>query len=326
MPTLVTVGVPVYNVEKYIERCARSLFSQSYDNIEFLFVDDCSFDNSISILRRIHEDYKRSNVRIFSHNKNLGLVEARNTVIANAQGKYIMWVDSDDWVEADFVQAAVEAIEANGSDVVCFGHIIHDGVGKKEVWYPSYEDTKEYTLSILKSSSPVNVWNKISKTSLYREHNIHSVPGCNVAEDFVMSSKLLAHSTNTYTLRKLLYHHNRQNPSSYSATNEEYRWESFWKSCDSLCSYFRADEELLCAMEITKAYTITADLIEYSKFPSKKYYYSSRGRISEIPRGIIRRMELPRRFVIYLSRMRCLLVPYCRLAYMIKHRRLSFNA
>ena len=87
----VSVLVPVYGVEKYIEECARSLFEQTYGNIEYVFVDDCSKDGSIAILERVAEEYpqRKSQTRIIRHDHNRGLGGARLTALQKATGEYV---------------------------------------------------------------------------------------------------------------------------------------------------------------------------------------------------------------------------------------------
>ena len=93
----ISIIVPIYNVEQYIERCARSLFEQTYDDIEYVFVDDCSPDNSLNILYEVLNDYPHriSNVKIIRHIENKGLTAARNSGLEVATGDYIAHCDSD---------------------------------------------------------------------------------------------------------------------------------------------------------------------------------------------------------------------------------------
>jgi glycosyltransferase involved in cell wall biosynthesis len=88
----VSILVPVYGVENYIERCARSLFEQTYENIEFVFVDDCSPDNSIQELEKIIKNYpnRKGQIKIIHHEKNIGLSGARHTAINNATGDFVI--------------------------------------------------------------------------------------------------------------------------------------------------------------------------------------------------------------------------------------------
>lgn len=97
----VSVIIPVYNVEKYIEHCARSLMEQTLMDIEYIFVDDCTPDHSMEILQRVLTDYpeRLESIRIIHHTQNSGLATVRNTGLQIAQGEYIIHCDSDDWVE-----------------------------------------------------------------------------------------------------------------------------------------------------------------------------------------------------------------------------------
>ena len=116
----VSVVVPVYGVEAYIGQCVRSLFSQTWDNCEFIFVDDGSPDNSISMLESVlttEFPQLQSSVKVL-HEPNSGLPCARMAGLAKAEGDYIIHVDSDDWVEPDYVRNLVEKAIDEGADVV----------------------------------------------------------------------------------------------------------------------------------------------------------------------------------------------------------------
>ena len=109
----ISVIIPVYNVEKYIERCVRSLFEQTLGEIEYIFVDDCTPDGSIAILRRIIEDYpeRKPFVSIISHEQNKGLAIARRTGVNAACGEYVAFCDSDDWVDTNMYEKLLVIIQ-----------------------------------------------------------------------------------------------------------------------------------------------------------------------------------------------------------------------
>ena len=102
----VSICVPVYGVEKYIERCAISLFEQTYPDIDFIFVNDCTKDRSIEILEEVITRYpeRQKDIKIINHAKNLGLAAARNTLIENATGEFVFIVDSDDYLALNAVE------------------------------------------------------------------------------------------------------------------------------------------------------------------------------------------------------------------------------
>ena len=118
----ISVIVPVYGVERYMERCARSLFEQTLDDIEFIFVDDCSPDRSLDILNEVLEEYvdRQLQTQIVRLDQNGGLPNARKVGLRLATGNYIIHCDSDDWVERDMYRAMYEkAIKTNADMVVC---------------------------------------------------------------------------------------------------------------------------------------------------------------------------------------------------------------
>ena len=118
-PYSVSILVPVYGVEKYIERCARSIFEQTYHNLDIVFVDDCTPDKSIEILKRVLEEYpgRKAQTRIIRHAYNRGLSAARNTAVAAATGTFLTHVDSDDWIELNARgRAGEEADRDRGGD------------------------------------------------------------------------------------------------------------------------------------------------------------------------------------------------------------------
>ena len=116
---LVSIGIPVYNVEPYIEKCLLSVLNQTYQNLEILVVDDLGTDNSMQIVRDIqHQHISGSKIRIFTQRQNGGSGEARNTAIQNAKGKYIYFLDSDDYIELNTLELMVDNAEKYDTDVV----------------------------------------------------------------------------------------------------------------------------------------------------------------------------------------------------------------
>ena len=99
----VSVIVPVYNAGRYIERCLRSLFEQTLDSIEYIFVDDCSPDDSMDILKRVLDEYpeRKDDVKILTHQVNTGQSGARRDGMRIASGEYMIHCDADDWVDTD---------------------------------------------------------------------------------------------------------------------------------------------------------------------------------------------------------------------------------
>ena len=116
---LVSIGIPVYNVEPYIEKCLLSVLNQTYQNLEILVVDDLGTDNSMHIVENIVKNHPNgSRIRIITQIKNGGSGEARNSVIQNALGKYLYFLDSDDYIEKKTIELMVDQAEKHKTDAV----------------------------------------------------------------------------------------------------------------------------------------------------------------------------------------------------------------
>lgn len=120
----VTVVVPVYKVEQYIERCARSLFEQTLEDMEFIFVDDCTPDNSVEVLKRIIAQYpqRKEQTIILKNSHNRGLLQTRLSGFLHAKGIYLGTVDSDDWIEPGAFDTLYQKAEEEKADCVLFGY------------------------------------------------------------------------------------------------------------------------------------------------------------------------------------------------------------
>ena len=120
MNKLVSVIIPFYNVEDYIEECLKSVINQTYRNLEIIFVDDCSPDNSYLIVKKYMDRDDR--IRLIRHKENLGLGGARNTGLKEANGEFIYFLDSDDYIENNYIEKMVYNIK--DADMVCNNRIL----------------------------------------------------------------------------------------------------------------------------------------------------------------------------------------------------------
>lgn len=116
---LVTIGIPVYNVEPYVEKCLLSVLNQTYQQLEILVVDDLGTDRSMQLVEQLQQSHPSGQkIRIVTHTCNKGLGEARNSAIDEAKGKYLCFVDSDDYIEPQTIELLVKEAEANEADAV----------------------------------------------------------------------------------------------------------------------------------------------------------------------------------------------------------------
>ena len=207
MNSKVSIVVPVYGVEKYIERCARSLFTQTFGDIEYIFVNDCTKDSSMQVLEFVMKDYPARNVRIINKEKNEGLPQARKTGVLASTGDFIMHIDSDDWVEHDIVEKLyARAMEEVADMVYCD-------------WVEEYEDRsvlfsqhpmsiENYYKSILGFKSFSYVWNRLTKRELYDGIEF---PIPYMLEDFVITSQLVSKAMKVSLVQEPLNHYSKMN-------------------------------------------------------------------------------------------------------------------
>ena len=240
---LVSIIVPVYNVANYIRKCAHSLFSQTYTNCEFVFVDDCGTDNSIAILKDVASQYKSLNIKILKHGFNRGLAAARNTGIMNATGAYFLHVDSDDWISHDAVEKLLKKAESTQSDVVLFDckFVYNDRTEdfKNLRWTISKKDSlRRWILSPLTSNCIY-----FAKASIYKDNNIRLIDGVNICEAFYLSILVLYFAKSVVNLEESLYFYNRCNLSSYTNNLHKYRGQEL-KAYDGIINFFNALGEL----------------------------------------------------------------------------------
>lgn len=188
----VSVVIPVYGVEKYIERCARSLFEQTLDDIEYIFVNDCTKDRSIDILNAVINDYpaRKDQVRIIYHEKNKGLPFARQSGWQVATGEYIANCDSDDWVDLNLYEMMYNvAIEKNADIVVSdFISVRQDGT-ERICGLRNVNASKEDVIKdIMYMRTLWCIWNKLFRHDLLLQ--LEEPPQKYMAEDMSVTLPL----------------------------------------------------------------------------------------------------------------------------------------
>lgn len=173
---LISIIIPVYNVEKYLHRCLDSVINQSYSNLEILLIDDGSTDSSLQICN----EYASRDARIkVIHQENMGLAGARNTGIRNVNSSYFASIDSDDYVDKDFIYKLYNCMSLSNSDIVQCNYVAlnNDDNQLIEKSKPSNSELLEfsdyaYLNTLLKEEyHPANIlyWNKLYKTELWKD-------------------------------------------------------------------------------------------------------------------------------------------------------------
>ncbi len=206
----------MYNVEDFVERCATSLFQQTLEDVEFIFVDDCSPDNSVEILMQILDRFpqRKRQVKLIRMPRNSGSAAARNAGLDKAKGKYVMFADSDDWMEETYVDDMVAKIDANQSDIAYCDY------------FETYKDENQYNCqdhgtdalncisAMLTGCMHGSTWNKIYRRSFLIDSHQRFVDGADLFEDVGWNIRLFALAGRISYLNKAYYHYVQYNEGS----------------------------------------------------------------------------------------------------------------
>ena len=213
----------MWGVEKYIEKCARSLFESTLEDIEFIFVDDYTPDKSVEVLERVMTDYPKrvQQISIVHHKANKGLPQARKTGFEASHGEFITYCDSDDWVAPTMYSKMLEKAALGGYDLVCCDFVY---LSDNEVlWKPTYDTNKtaeELRKDLIACRVSNAVWNKIVHRSVYENNGIY-FPTYSMDEDDVLTCQWAYYSRRPGYLHKCLYFHYANPDSMTHAKSKE---------------------------------------------------------------------------------------------------------
>ena len=213
----VSVIIPVYRVEKFIEKCAASLFSQTLDDVEFIFVDDASPDNSMAVLKKCIQQYpqRKAQIRMLVHKENKGLPAARNTGLAAASGEYVFHCDSDDFVEPDMLETLYDEAKKKDADIVWCDWYLSFEHNERYMKQPDYATPMEALKAMLAGLMKFNVWNKLVRRRLYVDNQIAFPAGYAMGEDMTMML-LFAVAGKVAYIPQAFYHYVKLNTEAYS--------------------------------------------------------------------------------------------------------------
>lgn len=302
----VSVIVPIYKVEKYIARCAQSLFEQSLDDIEYIFVDDCTPDRSMEVLQAEIEKYRlrfaeeKKVVRTIRMPANGGLSAVRRHGIQLATGDYIIHCDSDDWVDTDLYEKLYNKAISTGSEIVMFpvtedwgdhsfvrvlGELGDDCQKVLENWY--CDCVQMYTV------------NKLVKRSVYVDNDLLPFEGINMWEDNGLMLRVFYYAKGLSQIEGSTYHYFRGNEYAIShgygrkAVDQMLKCakllDEFFKSKPDYPRYKKTADSIKYYARINLVTDKFSELREYYKtFPETDYIIPCLGRNSFSSKGIIR--------------------------------------
>lgn len=242
----ISILVPVYNAQRYIERCARRLFEQTYDDLEYVFVNDCSPDKSIEILKTTLNEYphREKQVRIINHHKNRGVAASRSTLLANATGDYILWIDADDFIENETIELLVTKAKTTNADLIYFGAAWYNrSKGIKKIPKSNVNNSHDFITCVLSGSIPPVLWSNFMKRDIFEKHNINFIEGLDMGEDFLALIKFAYYSKTITNSEKILYYQDISDRNSLTRPSNETKAEKYLnitlKNLDDIEFFFR---------------------------------------------------------------------------------------
>ena len=238
----ISLIVPIYGVEKYIAKFAESALDQTYQDLQFIFVNDGTKDRSMEILRDlIANRYAHLQSRIVIVDKeNGGLPSARKAGLDVAEGEYVLFADSDDWMETDAVEKVMAKADETHADIIYFDLIKEYGNRT------SYKREREYT-GATKDDFIVNIFNyksfgytvtKCFKRRLYTENVIY-FPKLGMHEDIYLMSQIIFYAKSLAHIPEALYHYRKDNPDSFCAQDRLKRHVSSTTNLLDLYEHYR---------------------------------------------------------------------------------------
>jgi glycosyltransferase involved in cell wall biosynthesis len=271
---LVSILVPIYKVEKHLSKCLDTIFHQTYSDVEYIFVNDCSPDNSLNILNNYigKNNIDKNKVTIISHFENKGIAITRNDLLDHAKGEYVLFVDSDDWVEADMVEQLISTTNNGTIDIVGCDYTDDYADGERKFHYENYtQDCKENIIRILNYNIGPAMWKILVRRELFK--NIRFNPRIEIGEDYIVSVKLYYYAKNCSNIHKYLYHYIQYNETRYSGQTEKsisdhinaiIEVENFFKSVGLFTQ--KINYEIKLRKFNIKRYYLFSPLLDYTKW------------------------------------------------------------
>ncbi len=207
----ISILMPIYKVEQYIEKTLDSIFTQTYPYLDYVFVNDCSPDKSILVLKDTIKKHhiEADRYTIIDHVQNEGIAVSRADCIAYAKGDYVFFVDSDDWIERNTVEHLVAATKDGKIDIVGCDYMKEYLSGESTYHHENYSDScRENLIRCLNYDISTVLWKLLIKRSLFEYFPISHI---NIGEDYIISIKLYYYAESFVSLPQAFYHYVQYN-------------------------------------------------------------------------------------------------------------------
>ena len=229
---MVSIIVPVYNIERYIQKCVDSILAQSYQSFELILVNDGSTDYS----GKICDAYEAIDSRIkVVHKPNGGLTSARNAGLSVARGEWIMHVDGDDWINHDMLKEMLYVAEKTSADVI-IGNLrfVYEENNYWDYKMNDWSEDKKDSLNKYISGGWTCVCGSMAKKYLYDKYNLRSPEGISYCEDFHLAVRLCYYSDKVVHINKSYYNYRQQPLSIVHNLNRKTEADEQWVYQDTI--------------------------------------------------------------------------------------------
>lgn len=217
----VSILVPFYKVENYVGHCVESLFTQTYKNIEYVFVNDCTPDGSMDVINSYIEKYGVANqCKMIVHEQNQGISASRNDCLDNMTGDYFLFIDSDDYIDKDMVELLVEAVVKENADISGCGYIEEYADHRVERPQRYTNDHDEMMRAITLLTIKGVMWKLLVRSTIVTEHRneVRFIPDRNMVDDYLFCCQIFYYAQRFAGVDRCMYHWIQYNPNNYTHT------------------------------------------------------------------------------------------------------------
>ena len=275
---VISIIVPIYNIEKFLPCCIDSILAQTFTEWELILVDDGSKDTCGSIC----DEYATKDRRIrVIHKPNGGLTSARNAGLAMASGEWVMHLDGDDWIEPEMLELLLRKGEETGADIVMGDFLFAFPDRDVPNRLPDWDNNKTASLNRYITSVWTCVWGGIHRRSLYEEHQLHSPQGVTYCEDFHLIVRLCYFARNVVNVHRPLYHYRQQEGSVMHNLNKKTERDEQWVYQDIIRFFkeqgvYKDYRKTMCRRMLKATQELVLDKSTWKAFqemvPEKKHY------------------------------------------------------
>lgn len=236
---LITVIIPIYNTSIYLTRCIDSIVKQNLDDVELIFIDDCSTDDSYNELKRCLSYYDDLNFQLLRNHKNLGSGETRNIGIKKASGDYVIFIDSDDYITDNYFSVLITHVNKFKSDIVIFDYteIFKDKINYKNC--APAADKEVIIADLIQSKMHNSLCNKLFRRSLFIDNNILIPYGMSMFEDKSICFRLFEKANKISHIKYSLYFYDRTREGSLTSRNQEKNLSNALLLMDVINNHFK---------------------------------------------------------------------------------------